>query len=469
VAFVPGRTTPLLDRFAPRLREAFQRLGHRVQDAPDASTDAIVTTVPFGDVLEWRRSLLFTARRRFGLDRSPRVFTLMHVRPARLAALLAHFRSALARAVADPRDYAFPGLAPMAYQVLHEQGRRGGPMLALLRLAQAQSKSLRVVLVVGDGRPRAAYHFDLVGAHPRTRGSDEALFCRDTVLRIVTALSTREVTVHEAVGEPVPRARWQSLAGPRAMCTAGRELGKRGFFTEMVRIRDLVRVPALDDVVARQYSEGCFATWDPDLGALLVTATGSARAVDKGNIREDDLAVVVGVRPDGRGARLRLVEGRDAVSPSSEAVEMAMVDQVLPAVAPGRLRSVAGLVPAVRSKLHGHRGVAAYDPRRVEYAPLPAAYQHYPVSCATDAQARGLSQALARSEALRRPEDPRRVVFTVLPGHGIVVVEKWTDGAAPFQVIWEYMDAGVLAIENRVPQGPLRYAPGPGDRMVLRG
>jgi hypothetical protein len=236
-----------------------------------------------------------------------------------------------------------------------------------------------------------------------------------------------------------------------------------------VRIRDLVRVPALDDVVARQYSEGCFATWDPDLGALLVTATGSARAVDKGNIREDDLAVVVGVRPDGRGARLRLVEGRDAVSPSSEAVEMAMVDQVLPAVAPGRLRSVAGLVPAVRSKLHGHRGVAAYDPRRVEYAPLPAAYQHYPVSCATDAQARGLSQALARSEALRRPEDPRRVVFTVLPGHGIVVVEKWTDGAAPFQVIWEYMDAGVLAIENRVPQGPLRYAPGPGGRMVLRG
>jgi hypothetical protein len=467
VAFVPGPTTPLLGRFADGLLRHFRRMGHRVQDAPDASTDALLTTVPFGEVLDWRRSLLFGGRKRFGLNRSPRVFTLVHVGPTPLAALLAHFERALAKPSPDRDDYAFPGLAPTAYRVLHEQGRRGGPMLALVRLLQAQVKSMRILLVVGDERPLAAYHFDLVGAHPQTRADDEAFLYRDAVLRVVTALSTREVTEHEVAGEPIPRSRWQRLGSPRAMCAAGQQLGKRGFFTEMLRIADLVRVPAVGDAVARQYSEGCFATWDPDLGALVVTATGSARPVDKGNIREDELAVIVGIRPDGRGALVRRVEGGNDVPPSSEAVELAMTDQALPTITLHPAWGFGGRVPVIRSKLHGHRGVAAYDPRRVEYAPLAAAYQHYPVSCATEAQARGVSQALAGSEALRHPEDPRRVVFTVLPGHGIVLVEKWAAGTAPFQLLWESMDAGHLEIDARVPHGPLRYGRAADGRMVL--
>ena len=467
VAFVPGPTTPLLRRVAERLRGAFQRLGHRVQDAPDASTDGILTTAPFGEVVDWRRSPLFSARRRFALPRAPRVVTLVHVEPGRLAALLAHLERALAKPAADPDDYAFPGLAPTAHRVLHEQGRRGGPLLALVRLVQAQAKSMRVVLVVGDARPGAAYHFDLVGAHPRIETDDEDRLHEDAVLRIATALSTREVTDHAVGGGPVPRSAWQALASPRAMCAAGRELGRRGFFTEMLRIAELVRVPAIEDAVARQYSEGCFATWDAALGALVVTATGSARPVDKGNIREDELAVVVGIRPDGQGALVRPVEGRGAVAPSSEAVELAMVDRALPRIALPPAWGPATEVPVVRSKLHGHRGVAAYDPRRVEYAPLPAPYQHYPVSCATEAQARAVTEALAGAEALRRPADPRRVVFTVLPGHGVILVEKWSAGTEPFQLLWEAMDAGTVEIDSRVPQGPRRYVPAPDGRMVL--
>jgi hypothetical protein len=155
-----------------------------------------------------------------------------------------------------------------------------------------------------------------------------------------------------------------------------------------VRIADLVPVPAVTDAVASQYSEGCFATWDPALGALVATVTGSARPVDKGAITEDDLAVIVGVRPDGRGALTRRVEGKRDAPPSSEAVELMDMDGPLPAIDLGPAWGTSARAPVVRSKLHGHRGIAAYDPRRVEYVPLDPPYYHYLVSCATDARAR---------------------------------------------------------------------------------
>jgi len=255
------------------------------------------------------------------------------------------------------------------------------------------------------------------------------------------------------------------------MRAAARELGRRGFFTEMVRIADLVHVPALDDAIARQYSEGCFATWDVRLGALVATITGSARPVDKQDITEDELAVIVGVRPDGKGALVRLVDGKRNDPPSSEAVEMYALDLALPRIALGPAgRGPAGgsQVPVARSKLHGHRGISGYQPGRVEFVPLDPAYYDYPVSCATEAQAHGIVQAFARSEALRHPADPRQVVFTVLPGHGVVMVEKWQPGKAPFQVIWEYMDEGILRIDSHVPQGAFSYEPGPDGLCQLK-
>jgi hypothetical protein len=97
---------------------------------------------------------------------------------------------------------------------------------------------------------------------------------------------------------------------------------------------------------------------------------------------------------------------------------------------------------------------------------LDPPYYHFPVTCATEAQANGIHQAFARSEALRNPDDPRQVVFTVLPTHGVVIAEKWVHSKAPFQIIWEYFDAGHLQIENRVPQGVMEYVEESG-MMVL--
>ncbi len=468
VCFIPGPTTLLLDQAASALQETFRAMGHAVLESPNEGTNLLLTTAPFAQPVNWRESLLFTGRKRFMLRHAPMVITMLHARPGEFRSLLDHFETALAKESLDPADFSFPGLAPSAHRTLIEQGRRGGAILPLLRLLQAQSKSIRILLFVGEEHPQVAYHIDLAGSYPCTRADAGSDFYEDIVLRIVTALSTDEVTMHLPVGEKLPYADWKELPTPSAMRTAARELGRRDFFTDMVRIDDLVHVPSVHGAVARQYSEGCFATWEPHLEALVATITGSARPVDKDNITDDELVVIVGVRPDGKGALVRPVEGKHNDPPSSEAVEMMAMDQPLPRIEVGlENRGDGGTfrVPVARSKLHGHRGVAAYHPGFVEFVRLDPSYYSYPVSCATEAQARGIRRAFSRSEALRNPSDPRQLVFTLLPGHGVVMVEKWQAGKAPFQLIWEFIDAGHLEIDSHVPQGEFSFTPGADGRL----
>jgi len=156
VASVPGSTTSLLEEVVGNLLHHFRLQGHGVQTTPDNHTDVTLTTAPFGRPLGWREALIFTARRRFNLSHSPNLYTLLHVPPEEFQRLLGHFQAALVKESPEPADYAFPGLSPRAYRVLFEQGRRGGPILALERLVQAQAKSIRVILVVGDDRTLAA-------------------------------------------------------------------------------------------------------------------------------------------------------------------------------------------------------------------------------------------------------------------------------------------------------------------------
>jgi len=470
VAYVPGPTTPLLEQFAENFIDYLKTNGHSIHAEPAEKTDVILTTALFGEPVRWREAMLFTARRRFKLEHSPTIFTLVHATPENFHKTLDQFELALKKDPPDPEDFQLPGMAPEAYETLYEQGRRGGPMLSLLRMVQTQAMSIRIFLVVGDDNPLEAYTFDLVGAHPRTDAANKAFFYNDLVGRMVTALSTNEVTKHEIVGDLIPRAVWSSLRTPPAMRTGGRELGARKFFTEMVRVGTLAHVPSLPDAISSQYSEGCFASWDPKLGGLIATVTGSARPVVKDDLTDDELTVIVGVRPDGKGAQVRHVEGKRNDPPSSEAVELLEMDSGLPSVnisVSDGLDTASYQVPIARSKLHGHRGVFSYDPRWVEHVYLDKPYYHYPVSCSTEAQARAIKAAFSRSEALRNPDDPRQVVFTVLPGHGIVVVEKWISGKNPFQIMWEFMDSGTLQIENVVPQGPLMFTPGENGMMVL--
>jgi hypothetical protein len=457
----------MLERVMDGVINRFREEGHEVLETPDPETELILTTAPFGEPLGWRDALFFSARRRFKLLETPTIVTFLHSGRKRLNGLLSHFQGALEREPPEPGEFEFPGLSSDAPEVLIEQAQRGGPILALERVVQAQAKSIRNVLIVGDGDPEGAYHFDLVGAHPWTPAEEDERFHREIVRRIITAMSTHEITDHQVVGDPIALEDWQRARGPAAMRRAGSEFGRRDFFTDMIRISDLVNVPAVSDAIAEQYSEGCFATWDPDLNALISTVTGSARPVDKGDIGDQDLAVIVGVREEGGGAKVRHVSGKRNDPPSSEAVEMIDMDDVLPEIQLGAEWEVSEKVPVARSKLHGHRGVAAYDPSLVEHVPLDPPFYHYPVSCSTEAQARAIKAAFSRSEALGSPEDERQIVFTVLPGHGVVIVEKWVPGKAPFQIIWECMDDGSLQISSQVPQGPLRYQTSADGVMVL--
>jgi hypothetical protein len=465
------RTLPFLQLALSGLLDAFRSLGHGVQEQPDENTDLLLTTAPFAQAINWRDAVLFTGRRRLGLAHAPTTLTLIHARPGEFQNLLGHFEVALKRKPMDPADFAFEGLVSSADQTLIQQGLRGGPILALERLLQVQSKSIRILLFIGEQEPQTAYLFDLVGAHPRIDAGDKEAFYEEIALRIVTGLSTQEVTQHQVIGEPIPHALWRELTTPAAMRTASRELGQRGFFTQIIRISDLVQVPAVGAAVAEQYSEGCFATWEPRLEALVATITGSARSVDKDNITEDELAVIVGVRPDGKGATILHRENQPNDPPSSEAVEMIAMDRALPKIQlmlESQGDTTVFQVPVARSKLHGHRGVASYHPGYVEFVRLDPPFYHYPVSCATEAQAHGIRQAFARAEALLNPADPRQIVFTVLPGHGVVLVEKWQADKAPFQLIWEYMDAGYLQIEPPVPQGWFTYQLESDGRYHLR-
>lgn len=460
VSHVPGPSTGLADQVVAELMNHLQRQGHSALATPSPETDVILTTARLGEPLGWRDSMLFTARRRFRLKHNPTVFTVIHALPEQLAEWLSSVEDILEGGSPDGDRLA--GVPETAHRTLLQQGHRGGPIMYLLRVLQIQAKCIRVLLVVGDGRPESAYLFDLVGAHPRIEFNDADTFYGDIVARIATAASTDEITRHEAVKPDIPREEWDGLESIREMVQASREFGKRDFFTEMIQVSQVAEIPGFSDAISSQYSEGCFATWDPRINGLLTTITGSARPVRKESITDEDLAVIVGIKPQKDGAFVRKVEGHPNHPPSSEAVEMIGMDVDLPRIT----LSDGSRVPVIRSKLHGHRGIRSYDGRRVEYVPLPESYLHYPVSCSTDAQYRAVQAAFSRSAALNDPDDPRRVVFTILPGHGLVIVEKWVEEKHAFQLIWEAMDAGDIEISSHIPQGPFAFLPD-GPRRAL--
>ena len=467
LAFVPGPMTPVLEEVFGEMESEFKRQGHNVQDLPDQNTEVIFTTAPYGESLNWRKALIFNVRRLYGLEHTPTFYTLVQISPNEFNHQIERLTAATQKDAPDEADFPYDGLAPGAPGILYEQGRRGGALLAFQRLIQAQSKSIHVLLVVADEKPHAVYHFDLVGAHPKSDAKKPQDLYQDIVLRIATTMSTEEVKDHQAVGETIPEETWKNLSTPKAMINAGHQIGLRDFFTDMVRIADVVKVPAVSDIIADQYSEGCFATWDAEVSGLIATVTGSARPVHKGALTEEDLAVIVDIREDGQGAQVRHVEGKRNDPPSTEAVELIAMDKPLPWIQLGEEWPWQVQVPVVRSKLHGHRGVRAYDPSRVEYVLLDKPYYNYPVSCATSAQAQGIKSAFSRSVCLNNPQDPRSLAFTVLPGHGVVIAEKWVSGKEPFQTIWEYLDAGYLEIDNLVPQGEMHYLEDKSGMMVL--
>jgi hypothetical protein len=427
-----------------------------------------------GQITPRDESLFFHAKRKYHLSRRPTLLTVVDVPEDEYRRWIDHFTE-LARlpeeALAGER---YAGLGPQAVDVIAHQARRGGPELAFSRLLQAQSLSVRVMaLRTLAGQPYRAMHFDLAGARPVSDATDLEAFAADAGPRVLAAICAHEVKNHRFLDDPIPLDLWQSLDGPDAMIRAGTLFTDFGFFTTPFYIEKLLGYRGVSDAISAQFSEGCYAVYEADLQGMITTATGSSRLVDKRSISRGDQAVIVGLQPGRDGAIVRPVAGLEPVMPSVEAVEMLSLAQAV-ATHPRRTRQGETVqVPNLRALLHGHLGVAAYDPDFVEMVELDPLFYTQLVSCGTGALAQGSAAAFGRSQALRRLEDPRRLVFLEQPGHGVMVAEKWppeadTNGA--FETIHQYLLDGRLQMTLDIPQGPIAWETtlGTGGRRLQR-
>jgi hypothetical protein len=472
IAYLPGSVTPALALASQALLDWMRGAGCSVTELPNGSTDLIITTRQFGDNVSRDEALFFNAKRQYRLSRRPQVLTIVDVPEADYQSLVAHFND-LARLPEDEvARQQYSGLGPQAADIIAHQARRGGPDLAFARLMQGRLLSIRVMaLRTQAGRPYRAMHLDLAGAHPVTDATDLEMFGEEAGARVLTAVCATEVNHHTFVEDPVPADVWESLSSPEAMIRAGSLFTQFGFFTTPFYIEKLLGYRGISDAISAQFSEGCYAVYEPDIPGLLTTATGSSRLVDKRSISRLDQAVVVGTRPDREGAIVRPVAGMEPVVPSVEAVEMMGLCERVPMHQHLNSHGLPVNVPNVRAILHGHLGVAAFDPERVEAVMLDPLYYTQLVSCGTGALAEGTATAFARSQTLNDLRDPRRIVFLEQPGHGVVVVEKWPpkeDGSRPFDIIHEYLSVGYLQMTLDIAQGPVHWEPALGpDRLTL--
>ena len=109
LSYVPAEESPLLDDVAQNLLSKFRQAGHTVYDVPRPDTEVLLTTSKFNKPVRWRDAMIFNARRRFKLEHSPTVITLVQATPEEIEEKFVYFEQALQKDPADPTDFALPG------------------------------------------------------------------------------------------------------------------------------------------------------------------------------------------------------------------------------------------------------------------------------------------------------------------------------------------------------------------------
>ncbi len=167
---------------------------------------------------------MLTARRRYRLAHSPPPAALVHLAPATHRAML--------DVVADghwpatpivPADFAYPGLNAEAWpRYWSNRASAAGRCWPSRGLIQATTKCIRVFPAGRWTRlPWRPTNLDLAGAYPCTEADSTApeRFFDDLALRLVTAVSTAEVTHHHLDPEADLGGAVAALATPPP-CTA---------------------------------------------------------------------------------------------------------------------------------------------------------------------------------------------------------------------------------------------------------
>lgn len=471
IAWMPLRRTPAIDSASEALLDWFESHNCSIVRVPDRQTDLIITATSITSPVGRDESLLFNAKRRYRLGHRPQVVTIVDMPEPAYQQWLAHFRTLAEHGPADLPPHHYPGLGPEAVQVMWQQATRGGAEVAMGRFMKGFTKGLRVIALRHNDaqQPVFATHFDLAGSHPTTPiGADLGAFAEETALRLLAATCTTEVNQHAYADDaPLSAADWAALTTPDALVRAGPRFTEYGFFTDPVSVEKILGYRGLSEAISAHYSEGCYAAWDAEIGALVTTGSGSARMVDKRAISRQDQAILTGVKPDGSGALVRQIEGNERVVPSVEAVELYKITQAVGQHTVTNRRGERVSAPNVRAILHGHLGVRSYDPARVERLALAAPYYRHLVSCGTGGLAIGTEASFSASVAMAAIDEPRQIAFLEQPGHGIIVVEKWDATAQPFDLIQRALDEGWLDLTMDVPQGMAFWVP-QGDRVVKR-
>ena len=464
VAFLPQAMTPALKLATEAVLNWLRDNGSTVQETPDNATELLMTTGLFGQKVDRNDALMFHAKRRYPMLHRPPLITFVDIAEDDYQQWLKHFAelALLPPETVQTMDVAaYPGLGPEGLEVLALQARRGGPEVALGRFLQTQLISLRVLaLRTSHDRPHKVVNFDLAGAHPTLQAENLETLGRELGLRLLAATCAREAENHNYLPDSFPKKQWDLLSTPDAMIQAGQTFAAYGFFTVPIQVKKLFGYRGLSNALSSQYSEGCYGIFDPDIPGLITTATGSAKLVDKRSITRHDQAIVVGIKPERDGAVVLPLEGNEDLCPSIEAMEMMGICKAAGTHSRLNSRGETVEVSNVRCILHGHLGIADYDPAFVESVRLDAPYYQQLVSCGTDALANGTCVAFSRSASLQDPMDPRLVIFLEQPGHGIMVIEKWDPQSpekAPFETLRAYLEAGHIKVSMDVPQSEIKW------------
>ena len=113
IAYMPGDNTPALDLASRALLDWLRGAGCTVTDLPENSTDLIVTTRRFGNIVGREEALFFNAKRQYRLSTRPQVLTLVDVPESEYQSLVEHFTQIAKMPEAEASLKRYSGLGPI--------------------------------------------------------------------------------------------------------------------------------------------------------------------------------------------------------------------------------------------------------------------------------------------------------------------------------------------------------------------
>ena len=181
-------------------------------------------------------------------------------------------------------------------------------VVQLARVLMARVGAPKTLFVYPDpetGEILEATLCTMEGGHPSVT-TDIVRDIRDRLVAVACATEVNDRL--DRIPESVQTSTFDAARSPRVLVAAGRRMGRLGLLPPPHRVTDYVSVTMASAyqryLGIKGFSEGMMFVYDPDLQALVVTASGSFE-VDKRDLRPEDVVVVDHRLADGR---LRLLE-----------------------------------------------------------------------------------------------------------------------------------------------------------------